>query len=396
MADASTIAAPESGPISVADLLQGAWNYVAGDAKSVSAGVLQDKLETFLTGKGVAAETAAERAALVQGYIAKGDSEAVAGLRVVLPNMTATEMLDSIVKNDETLKGVATALRAHPALADKIRIAAIKDPSILTGLEKMAKGEGSIDLAKFEEALRNENNRLILRQVFDKIAEDPDDSFNFATLETLAGHIAKNEQGKAVALLKTMGIDPTGGFGMADMFKFMKEFLKDPGQAIAGIIDKANAAGLIPADQLAEIKKYSAEFGNMMKPIADGLGQALPKDVMSRIEKFSTPVKDGELTNFSTEDFQARFKAAMDGLGRDYDNPAHVRAALIEMDPDMADKILEMDATALKNNFNTSVTEGTTLEALTAKAQAYYNSLRGGATMEASVGAMKPGGSATG
>lgn len=332
----------------------------------------------------------AENKEAVDAHIATGDSMTVAVMRVALPDMTATQMLDSMAENSPALSGIVEQLRANPELAEKIRVAAIQDPSILTGIEKMADPEGGspIDLAKFEEALQNPNNVRVLGQVFDKIAADPNDNFNFATLETLAGHVAKNEQVKAAALLQTMGIDPMGGFGMADMFKFMKEFLQDPQQAINGIIDQMNDAGLIPAEELETVRQYAAEAGTMMSPLVSGLSNALPDGAISRLENFVAPVTESDLTNFSPEQFAERFKTAMDGLGADYDNPEHVRAALTEMDPDMAARITAMDATALKDGFNTAVTEGTTLEALTAKAQAYYNSLRTGATMDASVSTM--------
>ena len=143
----------------------------AGYAPQAEPGVLSNLLtqakqlgerlavQARYTKSGDTNEIAVQKAVQYQGYIEKGDSPAVAVTRIDLPNMTSGQMLDALQESSPQLGGVVDKLRQHEGLAESIRVAAIQDPSILTGFEKLAQpDQSSIDLAKFETSLDDPQN----------------------------------------------------------------------------------------------------------------------------------------------------------------------------------------------------------------------------------------------
>ncbi len=194
-------------------------------------------------------------------------------IKGAMKQMTPNQVLDTIATKDPKTKGLTDAIRGDPKLAKSFRNALIEDPSMLPGLEKMGKGEGNIDTSQLIKSLQNPNSRRIFGEVLDKIAESPNDKWNFGTLETLSGHMKHGEDAKATALLGEMKIGVGGGIDIGDMINFVKDLVTNPQMAMSNLADKLIESGVIPADKADAFRE---KINGVGKFVVKGI-EAIPK-----------------------------------------------------------------------------------------------------------------------
>jgi len=102
---------------------------------------------------------------------------------------------------------------------------------------------------------------------------------------------------------------------------------------------------------------------------------------------------DGKTSELTKAEFNEKFTEAMKGRERDFNNPEHVRAAMIEVDTKLADEIAELNGDpTLTNKFDASVRSGTTLEKIQEMAQKFYSATGETHNVKTGVNAMAPGG----
>ena len=316
-------------------------------------------------------------------------------IREHLGTLSAKDALNLIAEQDPRFKDIIASIQKHPELAEALHSAIVNDPTVLPGLQQLATAEGTegLTLADVQKLLDDEGPtgqlaRTRFTQALRDVA-DPSKDLDFAHL------IAMGQQAKNLTngftdfsdILDRLQNDPDGlirdllqnsGLGDSQYGQMLAGFLKD-------IMLPLLQTALNP-DNYRDISNYLSHYGEALRSSGS--------EVLTTPVSFEAPVADGIINRLPAGELREKFTAAMERVdGRRYDNPAHVRAALTEVDPDLADKFAAMDNTT-SNAFNTAVTTGSTLEQVKASMEAFVQSLAGGATPSQAVATMNatPGG----
>ncbi|MEM9469213.1 MAG: hypothetical protein AAF988_03535 [Pseudomonadota bacterium] len=189
--------------------------------------------------------------------------------RAALPGMSPNAILDKMAEQAPEVQALTDAIKADPALAASFKNALVRDPSMLEGIMSIQDGSSNIDVNQLAEGLSNANTRRIFKEVLDKIAENPDDQWNFATVNTLAGHLKNNEMQKAGALLGQMGVSTGMEFDFGDFIEFLRQLMENPELAVNNLVNTLVDAGQIDAEMANAVKGYAVEASGFLKFMAE-------------------------------------------------------------------------------------------------------------------------------
>jgi len=304
--------------------------------------------------------------------------------------MTATTTkLDMIAEANPQLSKVIGVIKSDPDLMFSIGRAALLDKSVTSGFEAMLKGEAGIDMANLAKMLtdpaKGPTARKLLKDMLDVVADK--EEITFSSIVDFAQKMEKGDIAGASNVIKGMGMEVPPELAMAQQFDQFKGQIAAFGQTSFG-------AKIL--NFLKEALGPNGFLGQLLNTLGmGGLATSLRGMFEAPVTTAATAGPDGKVTNLSAEEFKAKFKEAMEGrdLGRRYDNPEHVRAALIEsgVDPKLADEMaaIKSDVT-LNRDFSQAVTNAGSLDAVADAVTRLHQDLKGGGTLKHAVGTMAP------
>ncbi len=284
-------------------------------------------------------------------------------------------------------------IKGHTDVAKSMHNLMVKDPEALNEIKKVLGQSADSDGVNTQDVsnmLDNPQARGALIQIMDKVSDgskftsgpDKGQDITSAHAIDLINDYKKEGIPGAIKGMGHMGIEINP---LESMFASMNinglsdimNILNNPGKLIETML-QSNPA-------LAQSDLFMGMFVPLIEglgPIMGGMGQDLQawgQEVQKSVQNSAGEVRgkyshvkenpsfqanaDGKVGNLSLDDFNEKFTNAMEGRGRDINNPEHVRAALIEVDPQIADEIEAIEGNpTLSNKFDVSVKTGSTFE----------------------------------
>jgi hypothetical protein len=310
-------------------------------------------------------------------------------------NVQPNQLLDAIAGTDpsnQELAQLVETVKANPEMATAFHKAIVQDPTMLERLPTLMNAEGNdnLTLADINTALSHpafgQEARTQFTAALNEVADNPDLGFDHLLEVANRGRrLLDNSPESFGAFLEMARTNPDelirsllAGSGMENtaMGQFLAGMLSSFMPLLVGILDGQN--GLFAPWVEAGVNVYDVTR-------AEG----------ARVFHASAVGADGVTSQFNTEEFNEKFTAAMNRFDRDINNPEHVRAALTEVDPELADEIAELEGDpTLTNRFDASVRSGSTFEQIRDMTRRFYDTAEQTNNVNTGVRAMTPGGTA--
>lgn len=296
--------------------------------------------------------------------VSSSPKEILQATRDIIADKTPNEMIDAFAGADPSNKDLqefAKIVKDNPKMAEALKNAIVKDPSMLENMPELlnAKGDNNFSLADLNKGLKHSVFGGAAQQKFtDALNVVADTGAGFDHLLTV-GNKAK----------ETLNM---GFSGFLDMAK------NNPDELIRNLFDGVDMdpqmrnfmAGMLEG-LLPMLASFLDPNGFMLKPYVELGGKIWEGNIASGAQIFHAQA-DGQTSNFTVDQFKDNYQQAIGKYGRDANNPQHVRAAMIEADPMLRDELDEM----LQNNqtsdkFNATAKTGFSLE----KIGAFYEKI---------------------
>lgn len=274
----------------------------------------------------------------------------------ILANRTPDQVFDAFATAQPEWAETVNAIKAHPELRDAFYGALTKDPSMLDGLASMAADGAGANPQEFIAAINDDTSRGFMVQALDKIAEKPDDAFDFEDFKYLYDN--RNNTVNAGMKLREMGINLTDAL---DAMKFMSMF-SDAMMSPTGFRDLFNQLPEIlglTGEQAAAAQEAFGMLGNYLdlcmgtkedgfRALANEYGDDLVEGGQDYWERISGKRDEeiaaqrdvagtGEHVDPATQKFAANL-----GLTTSFTDPA-TGAAVYEVPAEQAAKLAEYD-----------------------------------------------------
>lgn len=160
----------------------------------------------------------------------------------IIASRTPDKFIDALEQAAPQYKGALEIIRGNDDLKKNFHAAFAKDPSMIEGFTASMAGSDA-DPQELESLLQDPKNQSRISFVLGKIAEKPDDKYNYRTLMPLADK--DTSQADKIKLMTEMGYGIMDEMGPQDWLKMATEFFRNPGQFIH---DLPEMLGLSPED----------------------------------------------------------------------------------------------------------------------------------------------------
>lgn len=183
----------------------------------------------------------------------------------IIAGRSPEEFVTAIATAVPEYAGVMDTIKSNPELMNNFHAAFAQDPSMVEGF--MASLETSeADPAELESLLADPANQGRLSFILGKIAERPDDNFDYKTLEYfMSDEVPENEKAEQ---LMAMGYNPLAEMGAQDWMKVLTEFLRDPQAFFANLPAMLGMGPEQSAAMAPVFNRMGNYFGMVLGPIS--------------------------------------------------------------------------------------------------------------------------------